>query len=364
MKKANTRISDTDPAGRPQPQPHHRLTTEDVARDYKDGLITATGYLYYLIKSSRRDGWRYRIDNVREFCRQHGLSKSAFYRAIKQLESRGLQWEALGRIDLWIGAEVVPISGQASQNWNTQSQNWDTETQIWDGASQDWDADPTQTQANQAVEQFTKQSTDLFTDQQQPVPTQPNPVSANQERIGRILAQIAELTRPNKTIRAAVEEAIASYGNSTERRIELALEAVREQQQGKQIKNIGGLVVQAIRKGYTPNNDRRRPQPDPPDIAQVEAACVLAARNGDQAFIEARLASLPPAEAEAVRERLAPPVDLSDTIASIEVERRRLGWEDGSLAEFLQEKYGKRSRQRLTDSELVDLLETLRGASK
>ncbi|MGF1535928.1 MAG: hypothetical protein ACFB4J_05495 [Elainellaceae cyanobacterium] len=53
------------------------------------------------------------------------------------------------------------------------------------------------------------------------------------------------------------------------------------------------------------------------------------------------------------------PKDLSDIIAKTSVELRRLGWTDEQGREHLQSAYGKRSRQQLTDPELVDFLRHL-----
>ena len=50
------------------------------------------------------------------------------------------------------------------------------------------------------------------------------------------------------------------------------------------------------------------------------------------------------------------PVDLSDVIAQTDVELRRLGWTSVQGREYLEKTYGKRSRQQLTDDELMSFL--------
>ncbi|MBE9060932.1 hypothetical protein [cf. Phormidesmis sp. LEGE 11477] len=50
------------------------------------------------------------------------------------------------------------------------------------------------------------------------------------------------------------------------------------------------------------------------------------------------------------------PVDLSDVIAQTDVELRRLGWTSAQGREYLEKTYGKRSRQQLTDDELMSFL--------
>jgi hypothetical protein len=52
----------------------------------------------------------------------------------------------------------------------------------------------------------------------------------------------------------------------------------------------------------------------------------------------------------------ANPVDLSDVIAQTDVELTRLGWTSVQGREYLEKTYGKRSRQQLTDDELMSFL--------
>ncbi len=52
----------------------------------------------------------------------------------------------------------------------------------------------------------------------------------------------------------------------------------------------------------------------------------------------------------------ANPVDLSDVIAQTDVELKRLGWTSTQGREYLEQNYGKRSRQQLTDDELMSFL--------
>lgn len=51
--------------------------------------------------------------------------------------------------------------------------------------------------------------------------------------------------------------------------------------------------------------------------------------------------------------------DLSDVIAQTTVELKRLGWTNAKGRTHLEQTYGKRSRQQLTDSELLDFLRCL-----
>lgn len=58
------------------------------------------------------------------------------------------------------------------------------------------------------------------------------------------------------------------------------------------------------------------------------------------------------------------PIDLSDIIAQTDIELRRLGWTHAEGRHFLEETYGKRSRQQLTDSELLEFLDYLKVQSE
>lgn len=57
------------------------------------------------------------------------------------------------------------------------------------------------------------------------------------------------------------------------------------------------------------------------------------------------------------------PIDLSDVIAQTSVELKRLNWSDGQGRSHLQRTYGKRSRQQLTDEELLEFLYYLQSQS-
>ena len=57
---------------------------------------------------------------------------------------------------------------------------------------------------------------------------------------------------------------------------------------------------------------------------------------------------------------MAAPVDLSDIIAHTDVELKRLGWTNAQGRRYLEQTYGKRSRQHLSDSELMEFLDHLK----
>ncbi len=55
------------------------------------------------------------------------------------------------------------------------------------------------------------------------------------------------------------------------------------------------------------------------------------------------------------------PVDLSDPIAQIDVEMERLGWDRNMGRGYLQKAFNKRSRQQLSDNELIQFLTHLKS---
>jgi hypothetical protein len=80
---------------------HLRLTPEQIKADWIAGFYTAQGYLYHLIRSLRRDGWWYRIRNIRQFCEAWCINRSTFYKAKAQLIANALLEEnILSGVDL------------------------------------------------------------------------------------------------------------------------------------------------------------------------------------------------------------------------------------------------------------------------
>lgn len=57
---------------------------------------------------------------------------------------------------------------------------------------------------------------------------------------------------------------------------------------------------------------------------------------------------------------IAAPLDLSDIIAHTDVELKRLGWTNAQGRRYLEQTYGKRSRQHLSDAELMEFLDYLK----
>jgi hypothetical protein len=73
--------------------------------------------------------------------------------------------------------------------------------------------------------------------------------------------------------------------------------------------------------------------------------------------------SLSPQEASRPKASTEPPmtapIDLSEVIAQTDVELKRLGWTHVQGRRYLEKTYSKRSRQHLTDTELIEFLDYL-----
>ncbi len=61
----------------------------------------------------------------------------------------------------------------------------------------------------------------------------------------------------------------------------------------------------------------------------------------------------------AFQDSVAAPIDLSEVIAQTDVELKRLGWTHVQGRRYLEKTYSKRSRQHLTDAELIEFLDYL-----
>jgi hypothetical protein len=96
-------------------------------------------------------------------------------------------------------------------------------------------------------------------------------------------------------------------------------------------------------RGYPENHSGSQPPPD---------------RSYAQESIPKEL---PQKDFKASRAPQPSPVDLSDIIAQTDVELKRLGWTQAQGRRYLEKVYEKRSRQHLTDAELIEFLDYLKS---
>jgi len=84
--------------------------------------------------------------------------------------------------------------------------------------------------------------------------------------------------------------------------------------------------------------------------------------KGSEATVESPVPSYAPVELHAIATEATPteePVDFSDIVARTNVELKRLGWTNQQGRDYLVKTYNKRSRQLLSDHELLEFLHYL-----
>lgn len=113
----------------PKPNQHYRLSLEKAKKDYEDGIITATGLVYYAVGIYRKPGQKLRVKDIDAFCSEIGINRATFYRAISKLKAKNrLEWEAIAGVDLWIPLEPNVRKHPTAENQTEQevSQNCET----------------------------------------------------------------------------------------------------------------------------------------------------------------------------------------------------------------------------------------------
>lgn len=144
--------------------PYYRLNAQALKQDYKLGLITATGYLYYIVKVSRKDGWLFAIDDVTAFCKEWGLKRGTFYDAKAKCVTLGLLKETIhGRVILQAETPVISINISSSVENPTPVEILD-ECQNLRQESEILDSNPPESQSPRDLPDAYRSSTDPLTD--------------------------------------------------------------------------------------------------------------------------------------------------------------------------------------------------------
>jgi hypothetical protein len=110
--------------------PHHRMTIQDVVTDFREGLITVKGAIFYGVSASAQHGKPVRIQ-PNQLANTLGVARSTIYRKIAELKVQGrIEFETEGAI-----AITIPITpnqpndniflGKLSHLDHTLSQNCD-----------------------------------------------------------------------------------------------------------------------------------------------------------------------------------------------------------------------------------------------
>jgi hypothetical protein len=99
------------------------------------------------------------------------------------------------------------------------------------------------------------------------------------------------------------------------------------------------------------------PVAEPIELEPVKAGVTSGLRTSKSERASKRSAE--PAPEPAVEQPAAEPADRSEEIMRIGIEMKRLGWSTEQGREYLKRTYGKSSRSKLDDAELLDFLHYL-----
>ncbi|MGB7414228.1 MAG: hypothetical protein WA902_08470 [Thermosynechococcaceae cyanobacterium] len=196
--------------------------------------------------------------------------------------------------------------------------------------------------------------------------------------MGSLTSELIHMQQGQYVVRAIVQvgEVTLATGLSAAATVEQAEDQARSR----------ALVVLGIESsGYahlfesTENAEPARLNPAPQDLAlempepQVWKEPAFSELLSDETELEEEESAPTPKERRPAAKKKAPapkvapptpdPIDLSDIIAQTDVELKRLGWTNTQGRKYLEQTYSKRSRQQLTDEELLEFLQTLQDLS-
>jgi hypothetical protein len=393
--------------------PHYRMTPEMAQWEFQQGMSTVKGYLYHLIKASRKDGHRFRIKNVRAFCKEQDFSPSAYYKAIAELKADGLiEFEVHGSMDLWIPEKVILFGEKKSvQNNGHLSTKVDTQSKIMDTPSTKVDtrssnalnegdlADPSdllqlslnsfkrerkQNNQNLEIEDPKKKALSTSSDTvQSSISSRTIATNSEWEKFsapGRdpeffdfVVRRTQQFPQPPADARCAAEVWIRKQGHilypeylqwqdSQQRAAERMQEAIPVETVPVPMVESEPMTAQKWLERYQGmwEADERSRQYIRKAIAQHPERGVCLGENGPELVAEEgrSLQGVDLSEGRSPELETFSGIaeDFSDVLAGIDVEIRRLGWDAHQMSDHLRQSYGKNSRQQLTDQELLNWL--------
>jgi hypothetical protein len=188
-----------------------------------------------------------------------------------------------------LGKEIhLPTKGSKGQTFRSQNGHFDPERSLEEASSKGSENGNVPNRSKGNIE-TNKQS-----------PTH-HPVSEPNEQEGdlvlsEVLLQVEKTgIRLNKTIRAFIEQLRRQLGDSAAAvRVRNALSAVQERQEQGKVRNAGGMLLAALREGYTANEAKQkaRKKSTPPDLSLVTVAVNQALLRGDRSFAVEKLNQL------------------------------------------------------------------------
>jgi hypothetical protein len=389
----------------PKQPPHYRMTSEMARWGFEHGMNTVKGYLYYLIKSSRKDGHKFRVKSVKAFCEELGISTSAYYKAIAELKAEGLiDFEVHGSMDLWIPEKIVYFDERKKvQNNGHLSTIVDTQTPK--ALSENDSGDPSdllqssinsfkreRKQNNQNLELKDPKDKRLANSSvtvEPPISTSRTIISNSEwdkfSAPGRdpdffdfVVRRTQRFPQPPADAQCAAEAWIRKQGHilypeylqwqeSQQRADERMSEAVPVETIPVSMVEPEPMTPQKWLERYQGMwvADERSRQYIRKAITQHPERGVCLGENGPELVAEAgrsphRVDFSAEVQSSLLEATLDPSLetseDFSDVLIGIDLEIRRLGWSVNQLTAHLRKAYGKESRQQLTDQELLNLL--------
>lgn len=113
--------------------PFHPITAVEARQWYRDGLLTTSGYLWAIRRITCSPRVDFLIPNVVAFCDEWGISRAAFYRAVKQLDSEGyMNWEATHGLRFKDSKKVVDFPPQDKKCLASETLPHDRDTESHD----------------------------------------------------------------------------------------------------------------------------------------------------------------------------------------------------------------------------------------
>jgi hypothetical protein len=402
------------------------MTPEMAQWEFQQGMSTVKGYLYHLIKASRKDGHRFRIKNVRTFCKEQGFSPSAYYKAIAELKADGLiEFEVHGSMDLWIPEKVISFDERKSvQNNGHLSTKVDTQSIILDTLSTKMDtrssnalseggladrSDLLQLSLNSFKREREKnnQNLELEDPKNKRLANSSVTVESSISTSGTIISnsewekfsapgrdpnffdfvvrRTQRFPQPPADAQCAAEAWICKQGHilypeylqwqeSQQRADERMSEAVPVETIPVSMVEPEPMTPQKWLERYQGmwEADERSRQYIRRAITQHPERGVCLGGNGPELVAEEgrSLQGVDLSEGRSPELELmlepssAMSEDFSDVLAGIEVEIHCLGWSASQLSDYLGQAYGKKSRQQLTDQELLNLLFSLQDEER
>jgi hypothetical protein len=295
---------------------YYRLTNEEWLRVVKDLKPAERDILYY-IRTLDPFGTQELELGVREMADTLGCNPGTVSRALKVLDQKGyIELDLVTvRVRIKNCNEVLSVDNTVAHKQHSRSvdNTRDRETTPVISRQHPRSPKPSNSEGFKKAECTNNNSLNLL-NQQNTSPT-PHPVKnpMNEVGLGTVDAEVlrgltaavedAEIPL-NQTIRREITWTIQQHGTEEAiKRVRNAISAIEEQKEQNKVRNPGGLLMRALRSGFTANEEKRRsrqnqavsevaPQPQKPDIERISHAIDTAMLQGDRPFILGRLQQL------------------------------------------------------------------------